>query len=416
MTMTTEAMKQAQHLLRWTQFGECRAYPGPVKSAREVDKLLTEAIAAEEAQGGELVAITLETAPVGTKAPAIMGGAWCKMDRGWKWNGPDGTGGTFPRPGGDWTGEFIAPPANTKFLAIKLELMTAERDKLQLELGDLRALRARRPDHDNPTQIGGPDDWAIAGIEVKIGDGGPNFHLYRLLGANELEPGVYELFTRPAKPPTGERAALVGRLRGLVDAARLRGPGFAPCLTCDDVSGIADMLAADAQQSAQLTEAVDANARLLVRMEGLKRAQQVAVPQGWKPMPTEPTKAMWKAAGDAVVTLQQTSTLHHDKISDAMYRAMLAAAPQPLHGACDSPELCKLNGECAGQYGTKQKCTDSPQPPQADALAADHVEDVRRMAPMTENQIHHAKFANSDGSTISFSRAIEQHHGIGVKP
>ena len=47
---------------------------------------------------------------------------------------------------------------------------------------------------------------------------------------------------------------------------------------------------------------------------------------------------------------------------------------------------------------------------------ADHVEDVRRMAPMTENQIHHAKFANSDGSTISFARAIEQHHGIGVKP
>lgn len=58
----------------------------------------------------------------------------------------------------------------------------------------------------------------------------------------------------------------------------------------------------------------------------------------------------------------------------------------------------------------------APQPPKAAALAADHAEDVRRMAPMTENQIHHAKFANSDGSTISFARAIEQHHGIGVKP
>lgn len=57
--------------------------------------------------------------------------------------------------------------------------------------------------------------------------------------------------------------------------------------------------------------------------------QQVAVPQGWKPIPTEPTKAMWKAAGDAVVALQNTSTMHHDKISDAVYRAMLAASPQP---------------------------------------------------------------------------------------
>lgn len=37
------------------------------------------------------------------------------------------------------------PPANTEFLTVKLELMTAERDKLQLELGDLRVLRAARP-------------------------------------------------------------------------------------------------------------------------------------------------------------------------------------------------------------------------------------------------------------------------------
>lgn len=48
---TIKAMKQALHLLRWTHFGECRTYPGPVPEAREVDKLLREAIAAEEAQG-----------------------------------------------------------------------------------------------------------------------------------------------------------------------------------------------------------------------------------------------------------------------------------------------------------------------------------------------------------------------------
>lgn len=38
-----------------------------------------------------------------------------------------------------------AQPAINKFLAGKLGLMTAERDKMQLELGDLRALRAVRP-------------------------------------------------------------------------------------------------------------------------------------------------------------------------------------------------------------------------------------------------------------------------------
>jgi hypothetical protein len=53
---------------------------------------------------------TLQSAPVGTKAPAIMGGHWYKMDSGfWKWNGPDGSGGAFSRPGGDWCGELNYP-------------------------------------------------------------------------------------------------------------------------------------------------------------------------------------------------------------------------------------------------------------------------------------------------------------------
>jgi len=53
--------------------------------------------------------LTLKNAPIGTLAPAIGGGAWCKVGSGWKWNGPDGAGSTFPRPGGDWNGNLIAP-------------------------------------------------------------------------------------------------------------------------------------------------------------------------------------------------------------------------------------------------------------------------------------------------------------------
>lgn len=58
----------------------------------------------------------LREAPVGTKAPAIMGGAWLKVGQGrWQWNG--GTrcpGSTFPRPGGDWNGDLIYPDGTTE--------------------------------------------------------------------------------------------------------------------------------------------------------------------------------------------------------------------------------------------------------------------------------------------------------------
>ena len=49
--------------------------------------------------------ITVENAPIGSIAPAIKGGHWTRMERGWKWC----TGATFPRPGGDWTGEIRIP-------------------------------------------------------------------------------------------------------------------------------------------------------------------------------------------------------------------------------------------------------------------------------------------------------------------
>jgi hypothetical protein len=45
--------------------------------------------------------------PTGSIATAIMGGHWYRTDGGWKWNGPNGRGGTFPRPGGDWHSVFI---------------------------------------------------------------------------------------------------------------------------------------------------------------------------------------------------------------------------------------------------------------------------------------------------------------------
>jgi hypothetical protein len=54
--------------------------------------------------------LTLETAPLGTKAPSFNGGAWMKTERGWQWNGGTRSpGSTFPRPGGDWDGRLITP-------------------------------------------------------------------------------------------------------------------------------------------------------------------------------------------------------------------------------------------------------------------------------------------------------------------
>ena len=47
---TIEAMKAAKSLLRWHHFGDCRASADPLPTPAYVDKLLTEAIAAEEAQ------------------------------------------------------------------------------------------------------------------------------------------------------------------------------------------------------------------------------------------------------------------------------------------------------------------------------------------------------------------------------
>jgi hypothetical protein len=44
-------------------------------------------------------------------------------------------------------------------------------------------------------------------------------------------------------------------------------------------------------------------------------------------VPREPTREMWAAAGTAVVRLQERNIGHHDSISDAVWSAMIAAAP-----------------------------------------------------------------------------------------
>lgn len=52
--------------------------------------------------------------PIGTKALASMGGHWFRTSRGWMWNGPTGSGSTFPTPGGDWNGQVVLPEMEAK--------------------------------------------------------------------------------------------------------------------------------------------------------------------------------------------------------------------------------------------------------------------------------------------------------------
>ncbi len=50
--------------------------------------------------------------PLGTKAHAVMGGYWERVEAGWKWC----TGSTFPRPGADvsWVEEPSSPTTEGK--------------------------------------------------------------------------------------------------------------------------------------------------------------------------------------------------------------------------------------------------------------------------------------------------------------
>jgi hypothetical protein len=55
-------------------------------------------------------------------------------------------------------------------------------------------------------------------------------------------------------------------------------------------------------------------------------------PKGWKLVPEEPTREMWAAAGNAICKLQAQRVGHHDKLSEAAWNAMLAAAPSIPEG------------------------------------------------------------------------------------
>lgn len=52
-----------------------------------------------------------------------------------------------------------------------------------------------------------------------------------------------------------------------------------------------------------------------------------AVPDGWKPVPIEPTREMWAAGGNAVC--ENALNIHHDKLVRKCWDAMLTASPAP---------------------------------------------------------------------------------------
>lgn len=53
---------------------------------------------------------------------------------------------------------------------------------------------------------------------------------------------------------------------------------------------------------------------------------EIAAMAGLKPVPVNPTREMWAAMGDAAVNLGH---VHHDKLTEAAWRAGVAAAPSP---------------------------------------------------------------------------------------
>jgi hypothetical protein len=95
----------------------------------------------------------------------------------------------------------------------------------------------------------------------------------------ELSDGT-PLYARPIRPVSGASSALVEKLRHGVQMARLRGPGFTPHLTCDDVAGIADVLAGvqpltTSPVADQEPPSVHDNAELIADLEGLANEIQL---------------------------------------------------------------------------------------------------------------------------------------------
>lgn len=82
------------------------------------------------AEKSDAVPLRLENAPIGTRAPASGGGAWIKTEQGWQW-GTNGS--TFARPGGDWTGELIAPALSTA-----VDKLTEDLEDCSVTLNEIR--------------------------------------------------------------------------------------------------------------------------------------------------------------------------------------------------------------------------------------------------------------------------------------
>ena len=137
---------------------------------------------------------------------------------------------------------------------------------------------------------------------------------------------VRELFTRPApsadvKPASSEREALIASMEKQRDWAEERDYTS----VADSLGRAIDMLAADAPFQpdwVSYRQGVE---------DGKAEAQQVAVPQGWKLVPVEPTDDMCEAAwnSDGVDYVGEYQRIHR---ADLAYAAMLAAAPQPPQG------------------------------------------------------------------------------------
>jgi len=93
----------------------------------------------------------------------------------------------------------------------------------------------------------------------------------------------------------------------------------------------------------------------------------------------------------------------HDDLTIAYlagFHAGRKAKVEPVQ-ECDSPELCRISGSCAGQYGTKKICAQHAAAPQArKPLTLEQIDDI---------WVEHG----CDGEdAIGFARAVEKAHGI----
>ena len=177
-----------------------------------------------------------------------------------------------------------------------------------------------------------------------------------------------------------EREVLIARLRVGYTLHQNDTPDLD---AADELMGLAaDMLEADAQNS--YARALATAPQTIAHYdpigawnkgfeEGIK-AQQVAVPQGWKLVPVSPTLEMSVAGKGAELFAPSARS------ASVVYRAMIAAAPQP-------PQAERVPM-------TEEELEDGFNSPSVDVAPTDTVESV-----FTEG----ARFA-------------ERHHGIGAKP